>query len=93
MENTDHEITTSAACELGNCGKCRETIFSMTEAHGSPCSHECHADTPSGASPQLFGAEPESVCPSPLIVLGYLRLAAAIVEVPASGYLNWREAA
>jgi hypothetical protein len=31
----------------------------------------------------LFGAEPEAVCPSPLVALGYLRLAAAIVDEAA----------
>jgi hypothetical protein len=41
----------------------------------------------------LFGAEPEAVCPSPLVVLGYLRLAAAILEVPAFPHPNRREAA
>ena len=46
-----------------------------------------------GASPQLFGAEPEAVCPFPLVVLGYLRLATAILEIPASPYPNRREAA
>ena len=93
MENTDREITITAACLGGNCSRCRGRIFSMTAAHGSPCSHECHAEVPSGASPQLFGAEPEAVCPSPLVVLGYLRLAAAILEVPASPHPNRREAA
>ena len=48
MENTDQEITTSAAYELGNCSRFKGRIFSMTEAHGSPCSHECHAEAPSG---------------------------------------------
>jgi hypothetical protein len=51
MESTDPAVTTSAACELGNCGKCRGTIFSMTEAHGSPCSHECQAEALRGLSP------------------------------------------
>ena len=41
----------------------------------------------------MFGAEPEAVCSSPLVALGYLRLAAAIVEVPGSPYPNRREAA
>jgi hypothetical protein len=93
MANQDQTPTVTLACELGNCGRCKGRIFSVTEAHGSPCSHECHAEAPAGASPQLFGADPETVCPSPLVVLGYLRLAAAILEVPASPYPNRREAA
>jgi hypothetical protein len=89
----EDRITITAACLAGNCSCCKGRIFSMTEAHESPCSHKCHAEVPSGASPQLFGAEPEAVCPSPLVALGYLRLAAAIVEVPGSPYPNRREAA
>jgi hypothetical protein len=36
------QITTTAACEVGNCHRCRGTVLSLSEAHGRPCAHECH---------------------------------------------------
>jgi hypothetical protein len=36
------QITTTAACEVGNCHRCRGTVLSLTSAHGRPCAHECH---------------------------------------------------
>jgi hypothetical protein len=36
------QITTTAACEVGNCHRCRGTVVSLTEAHGRQCTHECH---------------------------------------------------
>jgi hypothetical protein len=92
MEDQDQQVTMTASCEAG-IHRCAGRIVSMTSAHGSPCSCHCHAEAPSGASAQLFGAEPGTVCPSPLVALGYLRLAASILEVPASTYPNRREAA
>jgi hypothetical protein len=41
----DH-ITTTAACDVGNCGSCRGVVFSLTDAHLSDCQHGCHDPAP-----------------------------------------------
>jgi hypothetical protein len=35
-------ITTTAACDLGNCRSCRGTVLSLTDAHLTSCQHICH---------------------------------------------------
>jgi hypothetical protein len=37
-------ITTTAACDLGDCRSCRGVVFSLTDAHLTDCAHECHLD-------------------------------------------------
>jgi hypothetical protein len=44
LASTDPTVpTVTVHCELGNCGRCRGTVFSITDAHGRPCQHPCHA--------------------------------------------------
>jgi hypothetical protein len=35
-------ITTTAACDTGRCGSCRGVVFSLTSAHLTDCTHDCH---------------------------------------------------
>jgi hypothetical protein len=42
MQDQDRMPTTTAACSIGQCGKCRGRIVSLTDAHGQPCQHHCH---------------------------------------------------
>jgi hypothetical protein len=39
-------ITTTAACDLGDCRSCRGVVFSLTDAHLTDCAHGCHDPAP-----------------------------------------------
>jgi hypothetical protein len=43
LASTDPTVPVTAACELGDCHRCRGTVFSVTASHGRPCQHPCHA--------------------------------------------------
>jgi hypothetical protein len=43
--------TVTVHCELGACGRCRGTVFSVTAAHGRPCEHPCHLPAAPTAPP------------------------------------------
>ena len=42
MANTDPTAPVTLACELGDCHRCRGTVFSVTAAHGAACACPCH---------------------------------------------------
>ena len=44
--NTTATVTTTAACDMGNCGACRSVVFSLTDAHLTDCQHGCHTPDP-----------------------------------------------
>jgi len=35
-------VEQTAACQTGNCHRCRGTVYSLTTSHGRPGGHACH---------------------------------------------------
>jgi hypothetical protein len=79
MRDQPDTPTVTVQCDLGLCHRCKGRIISATEAHDAPCGHDCHRPAQEG--------------PAPLVVLGYLCLAAAILQVPGSPHPDRREVA
>jgi hypothetical protein len=46
MQDLDYAVTTTAACDMGNCRACRGVVFSLTDAHLTDCGHGCHTPAP-----------------------------------------------
>ena len=46
MQDQSYTPTTTAACAIGQCGRCRGRIVSLTDANGQPCQHSCHQQAP-----------------------------------------------
>jgi hypothetical protein len=66
MQDQSRTPVQTAACDTARHGLCRGTVFSLTSAHLSDCACPCHGERPASG-------------PAPLVVLGYVRLAVAIV--------------
>jgi hypothetical protein len=79
MRDQPDTPTVTVLCGRGICRRCRGRIISATEAHGAPCGHDCHRPGKEG--------------PAPLVVLAYLRVPAAILQVPGSPHPDRREVA
>lgn len=38
------EVSVSAACETGRCGRCRGEVLSLLVEPGTRCGHDCHRE-------------------------------------------------
>jgi hypothetical protein len=42
VQDNSTTVVQTVACDLGRCGSCRGTVLSLTDAHLTPCAHDCH---------------------------------------------------